>query len=705
MVRFVGRLVFVMRSTWGLRRAARDRLVSVLAVLGVSLGLIVVSAPLATAEGPYAAGARVDLRVLVLSDGTPWVEAIRSQLVTEGVPTTTVNLSAGNRPRIDTAFLSDAAANHARFQAVVVADQNPALLTEAERVALIDFEKKYQVRRVNAFVWSNPTVGLNTPVYAGRLDGRTATVTAQGRAGAFKYLNGPVRFEDTGPAVDESYGYLATPVSPPAADTTLTPLLTMPTPDGSAQGVLVGQYNADGRQQLVMTFAYNFPQSQFKILAHGVVAWATRGLHLGYQRNYFSIHIDDTFSSDNRWSVDADCTPGEGDCPPGVPATTPIRMTPADVTAAVEWQRRSGIKLDQYFNAFGSDVFRQTSGGTDPLMDAFLANKSEFRWANHTWSHLYLGCERDFSVIPWRCVKNADGSTKWVTKARILDEIQKNLDWARAKGIPVNKTELLSGEHSGMRILPQQPEDNPNFVAALTEKGIKVIGSDASRDFNARRVGSATTISRYPTTLYFNVGTKAEMTDEYNWIYTSRSNGGSGICEDNPATSTCIAPLNAANGFDSYIKPLEIVITMRHMLGNDPRPHYIHQNNLAEERLAYPMLDAFLGAYRAAFTTATPLVNPTMAEAQQAQARLAAWQGVVDTGTVTAYVKDGTVTVNAPSGRTVPISVPNGTKKLNLLGLTSGDFGESYAGFRSGWQSFGTFSGSLRLRLPDNTGI
>jgi hypothetical protein len=431
----------------------------------------------------------------------------------------------------------------------------------------------------------------------------------------------------------------------------------------------------------------------------------TRGTHLGYQRNYFSIHIDDTFSADNRWNSTANCTPGEGDCPAGVAPTTPIRMNASDVTAAVAWQNAKGIKLDQYYNAFSSQTAKAANNGSDPLTDAFLADKDQFRWANHTWSHIYLGCERDFTVVPWRCVTNPDGSTKWLTKQAILDEIQKNVDWATANGITIEATELLSGEHSGMKILPQQPQDNPNFVDALTEKNIKVIGSDASRDFGSRQVGSAKTISRYPMTLYFNVSTKQEMIDEYNWIYTSRANDGSGLCEDNPATSTCITPLNVTTGFDEYIKPLEVSITMRHILGNDTRPHYIHQNNLAGDRLAYDMLDAILAEYNATFATVTPLVNPTMTQAANSATRMTNWHAIAERSSVTAYVKDDKVVVDAPNGTNVPVTVPSGTHELNLLGIAGDEFGASYGGFRSDWQSFGTLSTSLELKLPDNTGI
>jgi hypothetical protein len=37
----------------------------------------------------------------------------------------------------------------------------------------------------------------------------------------------------------------------------------------------------------------------------------TRGIHLGFDRNYFSAHIDDVFLADLRWSKDGDCTPGD----------------------------------------------------------------------------------------------------------------------------------------------------------------------------------------------------------------------------------------------------------------------------------------------------------------------------------------------------------------------------------------------------------
>src|SRR5262245_38412345 len=49
---------------------------------------------------------RIYLRVLVVTDGSVWVEAIRQQLASEGVPTTVIDLNNPGRPTITTNFLS-----------------------------------------------------------------------------------------------------------------------------------------------------------------------------------------------------------------------------------------------------------------------------------------------------------------------------------------------------------------------------------------------------------------------------------------------------------------------------------------------------------------------------------------------------------------------------------------------------------------------
>jgi hypothetical protein len=37
-----------------------------------------------------------------------------------------------------------------------------------------------------------------------------------------------------------------------------------------------------------------------QFIAHGIITWMTRGIRLGFDRNYFSAHIDDVFLEDLR---------------------------------------------------------------------------------------------------------------------------------------------------------------------------------------------------------------------------------------------------------------------------------------------------------------------------------------------------------------------------------------------------------------------
>src|SRR5690606_30839563 len=129
--------------------------------------------------------------------------------------------------------------------------------------------------------------------------------------------------------------------------------------------------------------------------------------------------------------------------------------------------------------------------------DAFLANKNAFRWINHTYSHPNL----DF----------ASGAT-------LVSEIATNTAWGQAAGLPMDPAELVTGEHSGLH--------NPAMPQALTATGIRWTASDNSREPLPYTIGPATTVPRYPSNVYYNVGTQAELLDEYNFIYLPPSLGG-----------------------------------------------------------------------------------------------------------------------------------------------------------------------------------
>ena len=160
-----------------------------------------------------------------------------------------------------------------------------------------------------------------------------------------------------------------------------------------------------------------------------------------------------------------------------------------------------------------------------------LANKANFDWINHSYSHTHFGCVQDFSVRPWVCHTTDDQPVNcpdatncnilWESTEAIKSEITNNILFAQANGLPIDPTELLSGEYAGLYFLPQEPIDNPNFITALNETGIQVTGADASRQFLSRPVGNAITSPRYPMSVWFNVDSIESEIDEYNWLYAA----------------------------------------------------------------------------------------------------------------------------------------------------------------------------------------
>ncbi|MEV8099352.1 hypothetical protein [Kitasatospora sp. NPDC085879] len=662
---------------------------------------------LAPMPGAYAATTpRIDLRLLVVDDGGPAVGAIVAELDSTGVPYTRIDLASAGRQTIAAGFLSDTVngAPRAKFQAVVMPSESPAGLSAAELTALASYEQQFGIRQVDAYTYAGANVGLNwgtlPGAYAGTLDGVQAQVTAAGKSGPFGYLEGGIAFEDNSPSVSESYGYLATPLAQQAAGATFTPYVDAPIPGTGTRGSLVGEYAHDGRRELVVTFVYNAYQRQYRELARGIVEWATEGIHLGYDRNYFALHVDDVFMSDDRWDTTLKCTPGDVTCPPGSnPEEHPSRMTVADAEYLKQWQASHDFKVDLAYNGGGSEDFKADGDGTDPLAAKLIADQSAYRWINHTYTHQFLGCVQDVTVVPWRCTTNASGQTVWTSQADITSQITNNRTWAANNGLTAaDPTELVTGEHSGLVTNPQQPTDNPYLAPSLNNTGVRWTASDSSREHDQRAVGNALTVPRYPLNVFYNAAKTVEEVDEYNWIYTSRAQGGSGICEDNPATSTCLpTPLDLNTGYGDYIVPLEARLAVNRAINNDPRPHFVHQSNYAEDRIAYPVMERILAEYDGLYASNTPLVNLRQKDIGTELQRRAQWKNAVDAGQVTAYRVGDTITVSAPSGVLAEATMPGGTKQQQLIGTTN--FGSAYAGQLSGWVGPGLAQSSVTLKL------
>ena len=206
---------------------------------------------------------------------------------------------------------------------------------------------------------------------------------------------------------------------------------------------------------------------------------------------------------------------------------------------------------------------------------------------------------------------------------------------------------------------------NPSFLAALNAEGIGFDASDASKTYpsdplnlasppipagSAFFEGAVQAVPRYPSNVYYNVALQAQQLDEYNWIYVTPPGGS---CVDSSVNTCRATPATWAE----YVAS-ENRIMFRHVVDNDPRPHYIHQSNLAgynpnlpetdpaQGGIAYPVFGGLLTRYEAAFDRASePLVQLTHTQIGQTLAQQDAWAATRTAGTVTAWLADGSVHV------------------------------------------------------------
>src|SRR5262249_54241830 len=135
-------------------------------------------------------------------------------------------------------------------------------------------------------------------------------------------------------------------------------------------------------------------------------------------RAYLDIAYDDMFLGDAQWSPQGHCTPGVTTCPPGTPTPPTLRMNPADVTYAVQWEKQHHFIIEFLYNGGASVRFRVH--GVDPLLVATRPVARDFYWVNHTYTHAYLGCKQDFSVVPWRCVRSG-GNLVWAAGTGLIN--------------------------------------------------------------------------------------------------------------------------------------------------------------------------------------------------------------------------------------------------------------------------------------------
>jgi hypothetical protein len=649
---------------------------------------------------------RVDLRVLVVTDGNAPTEAVIANLSEGLVPHEVVALADPGRPVLDDAYLADTLASgvrRAKFQAVVLPNETGGppsgdRLTPDELAALARFRREFDIRQLDAYVWPSRANGFQDCLDLCRsgigVDGLTATATNAAIAGDFSYLKGPVPFDDNDEQRVESAAYFPRPQTfPDGSDEKFTSLLevTLPTGPGELEGTqqkatLMGVHRRnDGLEDMVLTMAMNENQLAQQTLFPGILRWLTRGVHIGSERSYLSMHIDDVLLPNDRWK-------GTGD--------DQIIMTAEDVEFLVDWQKEHELMLDIAYNGGGyegpkgkRDRGESTTAVEDlqiALGELMTARPERFRWLNHTYDHDYLGCDRNPppGADPEEersddklCTYEQNDEKFWIGAAKVTEQVSKNIAFARTFGLPITPTELVTGEHGGLRGGKGEPGDNPNLVNNLQFAGdgdalpsytIKFIGGDTTRDLKQRAlVGGVLTVPRYPIEIYYDCGRKADEVDEFNARYPQLAN---------PEVEEQFAFITDREARE---------MLMKRVLRNEPRPHYVHQSNIAEDRILYPVLEKLLAQYNRIFASAAAVVNPTMSEAGEELQKKELWAGRGNG--LTAYVQGGALVLRAPSSVEVPLTVPVESEGATL---------ESWGGQRTGWQRV---AGEARIRLSAST--
>ncbi|MFL5846324.1 MAG: hypothetical protein ACJ762_16680 [Solirubrobacteraceae bacterium] len=609
----------------------RDRKVDVAKLRGVKVARKSAARRLRAVMG---ADKTVGARVLLLS-GTgaePTYVWWKLMLAGDGVPFDTKIIGSGGS--ITEGDLQNSPTS-GKYQAIILASGS---LTDCAYVdctdtmgaggwqALQTYEKAFAVREIAAYGWPSPAYGADwSKNNCGNKSSMNLTVTPAG-ATTFADLNGTI------PTDKNVWGCEMTGIP----GSSFTPLVSGP------NGAVVATFTrTDGVDTMFNSIDGSDWTIHSRLLFHGMLKWVTKGIYLGSYRNYVGIDVDDVLIGNDRWDPSTKTlNPDE---------STIIRMTPADVQRAVSWEASTGVSLNMLFNAVGSEpieteVTTTTGKGKnaktkttikrvdDQLTKSLIANKNAFRWTSHTYTHADL-----------------DGAGQ----AEIVDELNQNVAFAKKNGLPgFNTSELTTGGHSGLT--------NPAMPAALTQAGIKSIGSDASLSKTPTGIGSATTLPRYPTGVYYNVGTKAEQLDEYNYLnYTLCTGTGNPGC------------LSAPVDWDGYVNN-EATMILRHILANDPRPHYVHQSNLAEEGTLYPVANEVIRRYRSYLKV--PVVQSNYTEAGATLAQQAAWSSALNSGKVSGTISATGMTItNTGSQLAAPAT---GLRVLPTYGV-----------MRSGWMT------------------
>jgi MYXO-CTERM domain-containing protein len=541
---------------------------------------------------PVIEGPTLDARVLVItSDGQDTaLGAITSVLSRMGTPYDLVNATTG--PPLTAAKLFDG--THGHYNAIIL-DRGTLLPTSAtvltsgslftndEWNILATYEAQFGVRRAAFYAVPDAEYGFGPQV---GVDANTvavpATCTPAGAA-IFPYAN------CSSISIVGAYVYEAM-----ALDSQTVPLIV----DAAGHALAATRTYPNGREALVMTFTQSDALMHTQQLAHGIIHWATRGVHLGERHAYFGPQIDDLFLASDVY--------GGGT----------FRITDTDFqhfydkqTAARTTPALGAVRYDYAVNGQGAT-------STDPLTIKIMALKGDFGWINHTYDHAELDA---------------------ATSAQMTSELSQNDIIISTLALqPYSKLNLVTPSITGL--------NNAQAMTAAAAFGVSYLVSDSSAagynnvPYNEGQwnpsAPSILMIPRHPTNLFYDVSTPDEWLAEYNTLYFSYWG----------RNLTYQELLNE-----------ESSTLLLYLLHWEANPWMFHQSNCrdydaAGHSLLSDLMDMTFSKYNA--LVKLPLASPTMDDLGK---RVAA-RTHYDTAGVSASITGGVMTVKATAAATVAIT-------------------------------------------------
>ena len=513
----------------------------------------------------------LEMKLLLLSaDGTePSFDAMKNLLDHLAVPYQPVILRNQPLPALSTN-------GQGNYQGIVLSTgalvyfngtDYVSALTAANWTSIETYMRDYSVRLASFYTFPEARYGLRylSALSTSDTSPGSATMTAAGQS-VFPYLNPAASIK-----VIFSYTYLA--AAAPAAGETTTPILSM-------NGATVGATHkkADGREYLALTMDHS-PYLMHSLAVHyGVINWLTRGVFIGQRRVYLTAQNDDIFLSSSQFvGNNPACQPvGAANDPTYDPGGVcpNVRITAADLSALAAWQTRTRgnaqyryFKVAHAFNGFGATA--DFGIVNDPLIAEAIRQKNIFNWLSHTFNHEDLDC-----YLP---VPNSGICTP-ATYAQALSEIDQNKAIATQLGLPNDTLSMVTPGISGL--------NNPNFMKAFTDRGMRYVVTDTSRPGGLPAVPntailnslqpSVVMIPRRATNIFYNTSTPVagavgSETDEYNFLF-----GPNGIFRIGGPGG---APFFTTTQTYNQIIERESDAIITYMLRNEMYPLMFHQAN------------------------------------------------------------------------------------------------------------------------------